>query len=98
MNISKNKNNKNKNKNNNNNNNNDNNNNKFVTCWTAYMRKRSKSAKDMKCKKRRSNIFASYLLGYYSSNSNWGFKLFIANCFVNAKGLQNKYQEKLIYH
>ena len=47
----------------------------------------------MKCKKRRSNIFANY-----SSNSNWGFKLFIANCFVNAKGLQNKYQEKLIYH
>ena len=32
-----------KNNNNNNKNNNNNNNNKFVTCWTAYMRKRSKS-------------------------------------------------------
>ena len=35
-------NNNNTNNNNNNKNNNNNNNNKFVTCWTAYMRKRSK--------------------------------------------------------
>ena len=43
----------------------------------------------MKCE--RVKHFASYLHGHYSSNSNWGFKLPIANCFVNAKELQNKY-------
>ena len=52
----------------------------------------------MKCKKSRSNILLAICLGTISSNSNRGFKLSIANCFVNAKELQNKYLEKLIYH